>query len=235
MESYEEFKRIIREQAIYVSDLSRFDNYLYHVKNEKLILKDLKNEIIDLKKMISHFNWQSIFNLKFIKDGNLSLCKVNYNDKINIIIKKLEEILDNIDNDDIKEKANRIVYGAEYIMNFYISLDIETDNFNRIHVIDDLPYSMRDLGLGKILYKNTIKKFHWLSSEPDTTNDSRFVWDSLSKDEELYTCLKDKSIICFDAKLDKNIIENVLRKWLKGAVDYVIDSDMKKYPDFDIS
>ena len=157
MESYEEFKRIIREQAIYVSDLSRFDNYLSHVKNEKLILKDLKNEIIDLKKMISHFNWQSIFNLKFIKDGNLSLCKVNYNDKINIIIKKLEEILDNIDNDDIKEKANRIVYGAEYIMNFYISLDIETDNFNRIHVIDDLPYSMRDLGLCKILYKNTIK------------------------------------------------------------------------------
>ena len=65
--SYEEFKKRILEHALYVNDLSRFDNYLTHIPDKKLILKDLKGEMIKFKEMISHFNDQYIFVLKFQK------------------------------------------------------------------------------------------------------------------------------------------------------------------------
>lgn len=232
--SYDEFKKRIAEHAIYVDDLSRFDNYLKHVKDEKLILKDLKEEMEKFNEMISHFNDQSIFKIKLEKDDRYYLLNVGYNDKIEIIIQKLKDILENIKDDRILEKANRLVYGSEYEMNFYIQVDIEHKNFNRIHIIDDLPYSMRNLGLGKMLYKNIIKKLGWISSNSmDSTIDSKFVWDSLSKDDKLYTCLKEQSIICFNPDLDINIIENVLRKWIGDSKNYILDNDMmKKYPDF---
>lgn len=233
--SYEDFKKRINEQAIYVSDLSRFDNYLTHVNDEKLILKDLKDEMSKLKEMISHFNHHHIFDMKLKKDYPHYLYRLKYNDDIEIIIKSLKRLLRNIEKGRILEKANLIVYGAEYEMNFHFDIQIDIKNFNRIHLIDELPYSLRDLGLGKILYKNIIEKIGWLSSNFDANVNSKFVWDSLSKDQELYTCLKDKSIICFNWELDFNIIENILRKWIKDSKDYVIDSDlMKKYPDLDI-
>lgn len=236
--SYEEFKKRILEHALYVDDLSRFDNYLTHVEDKKLILKDLKEEMTKFKEMISHFNDQSVFILKFRKDDNYQLCKLEWNEKIEIIIQKLNDLLENIKDPNILSMSNRIVYGAEYEMNFHIFIELEYKNFNRIHIADDLPYSLRDLGLGKMLYKNIIKKFGWISSDlgSEPTEEVKFVWDSIRKDTDLYTCIKDKSIISFDSKLDKNILENIVRRWLKGSENYVLDTDMlKKYPDFDIS
>ena len=235
--SYDEFKKRILEHALYVDDLSRFDNYLTHISDKKLILNDLKEEMTKFKEMISHFNSQSVFILKFEKNDNYHICKVKYNDKMDIIITKIKDLLENIKDQETLLKANRIVYGAEYEMNFHILIELEHENFNRIHIADDLPYSLRDLGLGKMLYKNIIKKFGWISSNSQTaTEDSKFVWDSLRKDLDLYTCIKDQSIISLDSKLDKNILENILRKWIKNSQEYVLDSDMlKKYPDFDIA
>ena len=236
--SYEEFKRRIVEHALYVDDLSRFDNYLTHVSDKKLILKDLKEEMIKFKEMISHFNEQSIFILKFKKDGNYQLCNVKYDEDIEKIILHLRKILKNIQNDETKLMANKIVYGAEYEMNFHILIELEYEKFNVIHVADDLPYSLRGLGLGKLLFKNIIKKFGWISSNlgSNPTEEAKFVWDSIRKDTDLYTCIKDKSIISLDSKLDKNILENVIRKWLKNSENYKLDTDMlKKYPDFYIS
>jgi hypothetical protein len=237
--SYEKFKKRILEHALYVDDLSRFDNYLKHIPDKKLILKDLKEEMTKFKEMISHFNDQSVFILKFQKDETYQICNLEYDSDIEKIITQLKRILKKIDDQETLLRANRIVYGAEYEMNFNILIELEHKNFNRIHIADDLPYSLRDLGLGKMLYKNIIKKFGWISSnsaEPKPTEDSKFVWDSLRNDTDLYTCIKDKSIISLNSKLDKNILENVIRKWLKNSENYIIDSDMlKKYPDFDIS
>jgi len=233
--SYKEFKERIVEHSIYVNNLSRFDNYLKNVNDEKQILKDLKNEMTKFKDMISHFNDISIFKLNYNKDNKYFLINIKYNDKIEIIIQNFKNILENIKDLDILEKSYRIVYGTNIEMDFHINIDIEHKNFNRIHIVNDLPYSLRDLGLGKILYKNIIKELGWVSSNSiDSTKDSKFVWDSLNQDDELYTCIKDKSIICFDYQLDVNIIENIIRKWVKGSSEYILDDDMlKKYNEFD--
>ena len=232
--TYTEFKNRILEHSIYVGDLSRFDNYLKHVNDEKLILMDLKNEMSKFKDMISHFNNSSIFKLNYQEDDKYILINVKYNDKIEIIIQKLKDILENITDDDILNKSYRIVYGIDMEMNFHIDIDIEKNNFNRIHIINDLPYSIRNLNMGKILYKNIIKEIGWITSNYDSSKDSKFVWDSLNKDDELYTCIKDMSIICFDYNLNINIIENILRKWIKESEKYILDNDMlKKYINFD--
>jgi len=233
--TYKEFKDRIIEHSIYVNDLSRFDNYLKHIKDDKLILKDLKNEMSNFKKMISHFNDSSIFELNYQDENEDLLVSVKYNDKIEIIIQNLKDILENITDNEILIKSYEIVYGGNMVMDFHINIDIEKDKFNRIQIIDDLPHSLRNLGLGKLLYKTIIEKIGWITSNfIDSSKDSKFVWDSLNKDKELYTCIKDKSIVCFDHKLDINIIENILGKWLKGSEKYILDNDMlKKYTNFD--
>ena len=235
IKKYINFKDKINEHALYFNDLSRFDNYLDDIKDDKITLKNLLDEMNKFKELILEFNHRSIFKIKLIEDDDHLIGTIKYNNRIESIINKLVELLDIIENVKIQNEAFRIVYGSEDEMDFHPEIQIDKKFFNRIHIISELPYSLRNIGLGKILYKNIIEKVGWLSSNYDSSINSKFVWDSLSKDEELYTCLKDQSIICFDSKLDINIIENIVRKWLNDSKDYVIDSDMmKKYPDFTI-
>ena len=232
---YLNFEEKLKEHALYFGDLERFDNYLDNINNEKKILKNLSDEMDKFKELILEFNDPGKFNMKYKTDGKYIIGNVVYNDRIEMVLKKFKETLEEIDDPDILLKANKIIYGSEEEMDFNPRFQIDTLNFNRIDINNELPYSIRNIGFGKILYKTFIKKLGYLSSNYGSSKDSKFVWESLSNDNKLYTCIKDLSIVCFDGDLDINIIENILRKWVKNSDDYVIDTDLlKKYPDLEL-
>lgn len=240
---YEKFKQKIEEHSLYFDQLQRFDNYLSHISDEKQFLKDLTNEMENFKKVILEHNDDGKFNFKLKRDGKYFTSIVKFNDDIENVIKKITRLVKKIEKPELKDKSIRIVYGADYEMNFNPEIQIDTDNFNRIDIINEIPYSLRNIGIGKALYKSLINKrgknglvLGYLSSNYDSSKDSKFVWDSLRQDDSLYTCIKDFSIISFSNMCSKDTIENVLRKWLRGSENYEIDRDLLiKYPDLDIS
>jgi hypothetical protein len=70
---------------------------------------------------------------------------------------------------------------------------------NRIDIMNGLPNFMKGIGLGKKIYKKLIKDFNYISTfdgyEPSI--DSSMVWESLAKDDDIFTFTNDENIICF--------------------------------------
>jgi len=241
--NYNNFKKKLEEHALYFDQLQRFDNYLSNISDEKEFLKNITSEMDNFKKIIMEFNNDGKFNFKLKKDDEYFVGTVIYNNRIKNIIEKLLYLIEDIDNTDLKDKTIKIIYGTEYEMDFHPEFQINTKNFNRIDINNEIPYFIRNIGVGKALYKMLINKrdkngliLGYISSNYDASKDAKFVWDSLRQDKDLYTCIKDLSVICFSNKCSKDTIENVLRKWLRDAKDYEIDRDlMLKYPDLNIT
>ncbi|SRR6266403_10516 len=68
----------------------------------------------------------------------------------------------------------------------YFYITIEWINFNRIHFAG-IPTFLKGINLGNYIYKYVAKKFHYISSEGDASNEVKSIWNNLIHDKDFYS------------------------------------------------
>ena len=138
-------------------------------------------------------------------------------------------------NDDIDER----IFGGGW-KDISLLIELDRDMFNRIDIINGLPNFMKGIGLGKKIYKKLIKDFNYISTfdgyEPSI--DSSMVWQSLAKDEDIFTFTNGENIICFWKDYSYNHIIEKLKYFYKDSDfnnDHFDDTFLKKYKLSDVS
>lgn len=221
------FKLIMLEHAIQRNILKKYDNFLSELSDVKTNLKQLKILILDLKKEIKKLD---NYDIKLIKKfGELHMYVCDYSGIIKSMIDKILSFLE-IDN----IKFNDIVFPEGDVIkhNLFPKIEIETNNFNRIH-ISDLPKILRGLGIGKVVYKSMINKLKFISSTRiDRSEYAELVWDSISKDKNIYSFVSDKKIISITTNIKfEEILELIQRYFdfeLKNNYPIILDSNFRK-------
>jgi len=223
-------KLIFLEHAVVQSKLKKYDNFLSDTNNHKKNLKELNIMIKDLKKEIKKLD---NFEIEITEKNDLCRYTCNFSLFITNLILKIIKIL----NDNNNEKFQEIVFpeGDTIKQNLFPKIEIESNNFNRIH-IGDIPIILRGIGVGKKIYKTMIKKLKFISSNhDDRTIDAEMIWDSIRKDKNIYTFICNKKIISFSDKYDVEKILSTLKNYfkyeLKNNPDQIIMDDdfIKKY------
>lgn len=186
-------------------------NYFYN-----LIIDELKNiNITDIKISNNRVSGDYINHLV-----------VSYGYKIDGYILDLMHSLEEVEND-----PNIIMkYFPDGYNEFNLSVDINPYNFNEIHIINNLPYCLKGIGLGKKIIKSVIKFCGFISLQKYTNPSDEFisVFHSLSKDSNYYTFVdENESILVFD-KIDKSDIIPIVKDFLKDSSTYAIDDDFLK-------
>lgn len=222
------FKLLMLEHAIQRNILKKYDNFLSELSDIKTNINQLKILILDLKKEIKKLDHYDI--KLFKKFGELHMYVCDYSGVANSIIDKILSFLE--DNNNIK--FNDIVFPEGDVIkhNLFPKIEIEVINFNRIH-ISDLPKILRGIGIGKIVYKSMINKLGYISSIGiDRTEDAELVWDSISKDKNIYSFVSDKKIISITRNIKLEEILELLRKYfefeLKNNYPIILDSNFRK-------
>lgn len=223
------FKIIMLEHAINRSILKKYNNFFSDVNDVKTNLKQLKILINDFLEEIKKLDvFDIILTQKF---GNIHMYRCNYS---NLVISMINDIL-KVLNDNNNDKFNSIVFpeGDNIIKdNLFVKVEIETNNFNRIH-INEIPIIIKGIGVGKKVYKSMIKKLDFISSiGEDRTIDAELIWDSILDDNNIYSFVCDEKIISFSQKYDydniMNIITNYFEYELNNNYKVIIDSNFRK-------
>ena len=163
--------------------------------------------------------------------------KIEYSDDNNIIEVNYNLIIFNLLNS-IKISANS---GGDEIIDRIFSdgsddmlLEIEIDDklLNRIDIINSMPLFIKGIGLGKKIYKKLIKDFNYISTfngyEPSI--DISMVWDSIARDEDIFTFTNDDNIISFWNDYSYNDIISKLKIFYKTFGSYEFDDNfLDKY------
>jgi len=221
------FKLLMLEHAIQKNILKKYDNFLLDLDNVKINLKQLKTLVNDLKIEITNLK---IYNIKLIKKfGDLDMYVCDYSNIANSIINKIIDFLEKIKN----PKFDEIIFPEGDVIkhNLFPKIEIETNNFNRIHIID-LPMILRGIGVGKTIYKSIIEKIEFISSiEIDRTQDAELVWNSIINEKSVYSFVCDKKIISIsqNMKYEKilNIIKDFFHYELENKFPVILDEDFK--------
>jgi hypothetical protein len=108
-------------------------------------------------------------------------------------------------------------------------LEIEIDDklLNRIDIINSMPLFITGIGLGKKIYKKLIKDFNYIStfSGYEPSIDSSMVWDSIARDEDIFTFTNDDNIISFWNDYSYNDIISKLKIFYKTLGSYEFDDN----------
>lgn len=187
--------------------------------NKLTYLKKIDNYFInkqtELKNLIKKYNFNN-----FLISGK-------YYD---ITIQPDEEFIELLNkyNDILKNKINTN-------LNITLSVDI-----NRMNIIDfsehfKLPKELRGLLIGYKLYKLIIKKYKFITSDKDCTDEAIGVWYKLMIDEDLYCFTSNifSGVILknIDDILLKSIIEDIKNKIIKYEIsfnDLILDDQLKE-------
>lgn len=217
---------ILKEMSINDDIIKKYDNALKNIQDYKLtssymndIILNLKNEIVDDIKI-----------KKYSDDSTYLIYKIKYNKKCEDYIEILNDILLNSENTEVYDNYLSLIFADKNNVGFNTEIEIEKNNMNRIHVPIGLPYILKGIGIGKKIYKLLIYELGYITSHyKDRTIDSLYVWDSIRKDKEIYTFIKNESIIGISPKLNFSEIEKILSKFYKNITDEVIimDDDFK--------
>jgi hypothetical protein len=96
------------------------------------------------------------------------------------------------------DEINERIFGGGW-KDIFLQIELDSNMLNRIDIMNGLPNFMKGIGLGKKIYKKLIKDFNYISTfdgyEPSI--DSSMVWESLAKDDDIFTFTNDENIICF--------------------------------------
>lgn len=98
------------------------------------------------------------------------------------------------------------------------TVDLETNNINNIH-IDAIPYKLRGLGLGKVIYKKIIEEFDFISTGFNyarISDEAQRVWESLINSGDFYYFISNDNRVTLAKKEDHPII-------YKSFIDYYGD------------
>jgi len=222
MKNYNDF---LNEMALSKKDLIRFDR-IKHTKDKKEFLKLANLEIETLRKYIKDIEYNDLTFDK-LNHYDKDSYALRFDDKTDNYIFSLDKLLKKcMEMEGITDKLENITS-----LNREFSIEIEKNNFNRIHIISELPHYLKNIGLGKKIYLKSIDYFGYISTLlVDHSFESGMVWDSLINSDDVYTVTKDNaSIICFSKKLDVDFIIDLVKKYLIDSTEYAIDKKLKKY------
>ena len=183
----------------------------------KSILKEINILIEKIKNNIKNIKFDGIEYLK-----NKNEIEIYYNDELRVLLNTLKEQLSKDWNNDFI--INNIFQDG--YRDFFLEIELH-GQFNQLHIMDGLPNFMKNLGIGKKIYKKLIKNLNYLSSfygvEPSM--DSNMTWDSILNDNEIYSFTNDDNIICFWYEFDYDKIIEKLKQFFKYDGDIKIDDD----------
>ena len=226
--------KLLRFNNFILNEMSINDNYLKKYKNVLQNLSDYKNTsnfindlILKLKNSISI---NSIEIDKYDEDNIYQLYKIIYDPDAEHIIKQLKNVLRQSEDKNVYNSYFQLIYPDNNKVSFDVEIEIEKNNMNRIHVPIGLPYILKGIGIGKRVYKLSINELGYISSfYNDRTMESLYVWDSIRKDKEIYTFIKDINIIALSPKLEFEEIETILFIFFKDLKNetIILDDDFK--------
>ena len=232
MKDYKEFldhmENKMNELALYSDKLSNIRR-LYNSGNFK---DSIKNIDILLKELVDNLKNITLEEIKLdIDDREIykDVIQIDYRLKYENQMLGINELIEDLDDDSVLYK-----FFPDNETNFNINIDITKKNFNKIDILESLPFCVKGIGLGKKIVEKIIKKYGYVSLQSYTkpSNEITMVFHSLTKDSNYYTFVDEsESILVFD-KLDKDFIIEVLREFLKDSKIYNIDDDFLK--DFNI-
>jgi len=222
--------------------IKTYSEILNYLKEDKIVYEKAMSpeKIANLKRLKDSGDFKSI--LKILNDDiNLILnkCKdlsyddigysmnddiitISYGKHIHTLLSILKDKIENYSTDDIDEK----IFGGGW-KDLFLEIEIDKKNLNKIDIINSLPNFMKNIGLGKKIYKKIIKDFEFISSfdgyEPSL--DSSMVWESLANDKEIFTFTNDENIISFWYELNYETIIEKLSKFYKNKGFIQFDDD----------
>ena len=177
----------------------------------KEILNIINNEVDEILNKCKVLDYDSI---KYSNKDDLITILYNNNIMTNISI--LKGKIEEYSSDEIND---RIFAGGW--RDIFLEIEIDSELFNRIDIINGLPNFMKGIGLGKKVYKKLIKDFNYISSfngyEPSI--DSSMVWNSLACDDDIFTFSKGENIISFWKGYNYEKIITILRNFYDGDED----------------
>jgi len=222
--------------------IKTYSEILNYLKEDKIVYEKAMSpeKIANLKRLKDSGDFKSI--LKILNDDiNLILNKcrdlsyddigysmnddiitISYGKHIHTLLSILKDKIENYSTDDIDEK----IFGGGW-KDLFLEIEIDKKNLNKIDIINSLPNFMKNIGLGKKIYKKIIKDFGFISSfdgyEPSL--DSSMVWESLANDKEIFTFTNDENIISFWYELNYETIIEKLSKFYKNKGFIQFDDD----------
>lgn len=186
------------------------------ISNSLKLIQPSLDKVVDICRNI---NYDDI-NYSYKND----LVKVSYNSVVLVLLATLKN-----DSDILGDEVHQRIFGDGYD-DIYLEIEIDSELFNRIDIINGLPNFMKGIGLGKKIYKKLIKDFGFISSfngyEPSL--ESSMVWRSLATDSEIFTFTNDDNIIGFWSDLDYNLIIQKLKLFYQKKGKIQIDDDFLK-------
>lgn len=205
------------------------DTFFNEIGKLKKLSKEAQSVIEKIQEEIKKLDFNDI---EYIKDDNYNFT-MKYNSNIRDLITEFKNIIEQIDN----EKILYNIFGKGS-REFELQIKLHSNEFNRIEILNGLPYFMRDFGLGKKIYKKLIYDFNYISSLSgyEHTRDSEKVWYSIaSKERDLYIFVNnDEDFICFSEKYSFDNIVEVLKEFFKNSVGKIaFDDDFLKRYGFD--
>lgn len=185
-----------------------FDFYLKGIVDEKEQLKQLKTEIITL---IKNIQWQEL-ELEIDDCDEPFSIEVDFNNCIKYKISEIASRYNSLKH--LKDVGRQILYEGEIS-----SLDLKcslTVKKNRIDMSGfGIPILFRGLGLGCKIYRAVLEKCKIdfvCSRNYDLSGYGRLVWQSLRKDDTVYTFFHKNAGFCFASDKDSAKIISILEK-----------------------
>lgn len=227
-------------------EIKSYDNFLSNIKiYEKALDSD---QIKSLRRLKDSGNVSDILKkLKEISDNIKELCfNINY-DQISFIVKKgdflstsytkeINSLLLILEGEimDVDVEVYDRFFGDGYD-EMFLNIQLDESNLNRIDIINGLPNFLKNIGLGKKIYKKLIKDLGYVSSfsgyEPSL--DSSMVWKSIVSDNDMFSFTNNENIISFWNDLDKDFIIDKLKIFFEYKGKIQIDKDFLKKYDLD--
>lgn len=226
------YKDMIKEMSLIDKELKKFDN-LEKITDSKLLLKKINKKLEDIKELFKNITPEEVILSKLpYHDKNKNSYRIKWSTKLDISLTRLENILSKIEDNDVYEKLK---LETRKLIVDYLEIDIETNNFNSIHFILDLPEFYKNIGLGIKVFLSAINKFNYISSVvagPEQASfEAKMVFDHLFRNDEVYTVTKYNSGLLFiSKKMNIDDIKTLVEKYLHNVnkEDYAVDKFLKK-------
>jgi hypothetical protein len=221
------YQDYIKESAIGKEELEKYKTILNNIEDYKMVSDYIQKLIVELRENISSLEK---IDFECESDDKLYLYIKYYSINSEYTISKLKNILDEAEGKDVYHKYFSLIYPDDNYVEFYPEIEIEIEHLNRIHIPIGLPYILKGCHLGFKIYKSLIYKLGYISTNMlDRSMDALFVWDSLRKDQEIYTFVRGENVLCISPELKFEQIEDLLVQFFSNlnTTEIILDDDFK--------